>query len=309
MSKEYLIFARKLFVFLLVIVLVDISLGKILEHFYLKIEVPTPEQHTTYSINQADSDILVFGSSRAQHHYDPEPFKALVDHSFYNTGKDGQGIFYSWAVLKSVLNRNDKPRILILDININEFNKDQDSYDRLSELLPYYKGNEEIQDIVNLKSPFEEIKAFSYLYRYNSKVLTIIKDNLFPRQDPMEKGFEPIQASEKNLELRDFYVQEELDSLEINAFRGFLEDAKKYNQKVFVFVSPTYRRYYKGTPESIKIAQEICSKLEVPFFSFHQDSLFLKNPNYFSDPSHLNEVGAEIYSDKIFEEIKRTRTL
>lgn len=309
MNKEYLVFAKKLSVFLLIVFIVDFSLGQLLEHFYLKINIPTPEQHTTYSIEEADSDIMVFGSSRAQHHYDPEPFEDLPNHSFYNTGKDGQGIFYSWVILKSVLTRNKEPRILILDINTNEFDKDQDSYDRLSDLLPYYHENEEIQEIVNLKSPFEEVKALSHLYRYNSKVLTIIRDNLFPQKDPMERGFEPIKVSERRLELLDYYDREEVDSLEVEAFIGFLQDAKKFNQKIFVFVSPTYRRYYKGTPESIKIAKKICRDLDVSFFSYHQDSLFLKNPKYFSDPSHLNEIGAEIYSDKIFEEIKRVRVL
>src|SRR5690606_19345337 len=122
---------------------------------------------------------------------------------------------------------------IILDLNINEFDKSQDSYDRLSELLPYYSEHEEIQEIVNLKSPFEEIKAISYLYRYNSKVLTIIKDNLFPKKENMEKGFEPIPVSNRNLQMKEFDGSEVIDSLEIEAFIGFLKDAKMADQKVY----------------------------------------------------------------------------
>src|SRR5690554_1597246 len=101
MDNQYLIFAKKLSVFLLILFIVDFSIGNVLEYFYLKISTTTPEQHTTFSIEQADPGIMVFGSSRAHHHYDPEPFENLTKTSFYNSGKDGQGIFYSWAILKS----------------------------------------------------------------------------------------------------------------------------------------------------------------------------------------------------------------
>src|SRR5690606_34422454 len=308
MKSQFGTFLKKLTVFLLIVFVVDFSLGKVLEHFYQEIDIPTPEQHTTFSIEHADTDIMVFGSSRAQHHYDPESFDDLPNTSFYNTGKDGQGIFYSWAVLKSVLHRKKDSGILILDLNINEFDKSQDSYDRLSELLPHYTEHEEIQDIVNLKSPFEEIKAISYLYRYNSKVLTIIKDNLFPKKDNMEKGYEPIPVVRRNLQLTVFEDAEAIDSLEVAAFVGFLKDAKAADQKVYVFVSPSYRQYLEE-PQTIRIARDICRELNVPFISFHQDSLFLRNANYFDDPTHLNEAGAEIYSDKVLNIIKKEKIL
>ena len=39
------------------------------------------------------ADLLVFGSSRANHHYVPEVFEDSLKLTFYNTGKDGSGIF------------------------------------------------------------------------------------------------------------------------------------------------------------------------------------------------------------------------
>lgn len=277
-----------------------------MEHYYFEIKALTPEQHTTYSIKHADADIMVFGSSRAQHHYDPEAFTESSQ-SFYNTGKDGQGIFYSWAVLKSIIQRTNGKKIVVLDINPNEFSKNQDSYDRLSELLPYYHENNEIKEIINLKSQFEKYKTVSNLYRYNSKILTIVKDNLLPTDHNMQNGFEPIETSNQNFELSVVDDQEIIDSLEIEAFIGFLKDAKAASHEVYVFISPVYRRYPNGMTSSISITEEICEKLDIPFFTYHQDSLFLKSPFYFSDATHLNETGAKIYSDEVWNKIKAHR--
>lgn len=306
MIRSYLVFARKLGLFLLMVFVLDYSLGRLLEHYYFKIDALTAEQHTTYSVEHADADVMVFGSSRAQHHYDPEAFASFAS-SFYNTGKDGQGIFYSWAILKSLLKRSTSPKIIVLDINPNEFVKNQDSYDRLSELLPYYHEHDEIKDIVNLKSRFEKFKAISNLYRYNSKILTIVKDNLAPTDDHMENGFEPIEASNRNLELSEVDDQEIVDSLEIEAFVGFLKDAKEAGNEVYVFVSPVYRRYRGGMTTSMRITEEICKELNVPFFTYHEDSLFLRSPSYFSDPTHLNETGARVYSDDVCNKIRAKR--
>ena len=306
MRNSYLVFTKKLVLFLSIVAILDFSIGSLLEYYYFKIEALTPEQHITFSINEADADIMIFGSSRAQHHYDPKAFTES-SHSFYNTGKDGQGIFYSWAILKSVINRTTGSKILVLDINPHEFVKDQDSYDRLSELLPYYRENQEIQQIVNLKSRFEKFKIISNLYRYNSKILTIIKDNLLPTHDPMENGFEPIENFPGNLTLREERDQEAIDSVEVNAFIGFIQDAKAAHHDLYVFVSPVYRHYQGGTTTSIEITEKICREFDIPFYSYHRDSLFLKKPGYFSDPTHLNETGAEVYSGDVWDKIKAAR--
>lgn len=306
MRDSHLVFAKKLVLFLSIVAILDYSIGSLLEYYYFKIDALTPERHTTFSIEEANADIMIFGSSRAQHHYDPEVFMESSQ-SFYNTGKDGQGIFYSRAILKSVISRTTGSKILVLDINPNEFAKDQDSYDRLSELLPYYHEHQEIQEIVNLKSRFEKFKVLSNLYRYNSEVLTIIKDNLFPTDDPMENGFEPIQYSTQDLKMSKVEDQEIIDSLEVKAFLGFIQDAKAANHEVYVFVSPVYREYEHGVTASIQITEEICQELGVPFYSYHRDSLFLKNPAYFSDPTHLNETGAKVYSEDVWDKIKAAR--
>ncbi|MBF8964688.1 hypothetical protein I0P70_15670 [Pontibacter sp. FD36] len=288
-------FLKKLALMLSLVFATDFGIGNLLEHFYFRMGPSAPEYNTTYALNKAEEDILVFGSSRAQHHYDPTPFEENLNKTFYNTGQDGQGILYSYVVLKSILQRSQKPRIILLDLNPNEFHAHQDDYDRLSELLPYYHSNKAVKEVVDLKSNFEYLKAQSYLYRYNSLPLTIIMHNLSLEEDNTEKGFEPIPDQVWTEELQTYTEEEQIDSTEVRLFKNFLEAAQKANCEVYVIISPSYRKYSQETL-SIQLAEEICEDLGVNMLDYNQDAHFLKNRSLFVDPTHLNEDGAEIYS-------------
>lgn len=299
MNPQLLHFLNKLALLGLVLFAVDFALGNLLEHFYFRINPSAPAYFTTYALNEADEEVIVFGSSRAQHHYDPTPFEDSLDKTFYNTGKDGHGILYSYAVLKSILQRSPKSRVILLDLNPNEFHSTQSDYDRLGELLPYYHTNKAVQEIVNLKGPFEKIKAHSYLYRYNSQLLTILMHNLGTSAgDYTEKGYEPIPDQVWKEQLKTFAQQEDIDSTEVRLFRRFIAEAKKANCEVYVIISPTYRKYRQQT-RSTRIAQAICKEEGITMLDFNQNPVFLSNRSLFVDPTHLNEDGATLYSEII----------
>lgn len=303
-------FLKKFSLLLVLIFATDFLLGNLLEYFYLRIKSSAPEYYTTYALNKAEEDIIVFGSSRAQHHYDPDPFEDNLHKTFYNTGKDGQGILYSYVVLKSILERSHKPQIILLDINPDEFHSNQEDYDRLTELLPYYHSNKVVKKIVDLKSPFEKYKAYSYLYRYNSLLFTIIIHNLSIKGDYTENGFEPIPDQVWNKELEEYSEEEQeeqIDSTEVKLFKNFLVEAQNANCEVYVVVSPTYRKYQQET-HSTQIAEEICEDLGISMFNFNQDSRFLRNRMLFVDPTHLNEDGAELYSEIISSKLTANNT-
>jgi hypothetical protein len=132
-----------------------------------------------------------------------------------------------------VLERSNKTKTIILDLQPNEFNNDDGAYDRLAELLPYYYRNKFVRELLNEIDPYESVKTLSYLYRYNSKVLPILKETFIPSSEPIRYGFEPIEVSQdKSLELTNDDHLEILDFQEIETFKRFLKEAKKNNHKV-----------------------------------------------------------------------------
>jgi hypothetical protein len=262
------------------------------------------QSRITYAISKAEEEVIILGSSRANHHYVPAVLEDSLKMSVYNAGCDGQFVFYDYCVLKNILYRN-KTQVVILDILPWEFQKGR-GYQKLSVLLPYYYVDTTIQKIVNLRSKFEKFKTLSNLYRYNSMISTIVVNNVFPKKKSSQKGYLPLTHKWKSpIAMADSAAVSslQLDTIKINVFKKILSIAKKRGVKVYVFVSPWFVKC-RRTPASVAMGKKICADFNVPFFDFSKNDYFLKHPELFHNPNHLNNNGAEVYTSLISSIIK-----
>lgn len=293
----------KTLVFLFIFFLLDFAIGSILTRLYSK-QKPGEIYRITYSLDSTKQDILIFGSSTANHHYIPEIFKKRMNLSCYNTGKDNQMILYNYAILKGVLERYS-PKIVILDFNRGEFKADEQSYDRLSSLIPYYKSHPEIRKIIELRSPYEKYKMFSQIYPYNSLIFTIFMGATFSHEERKhvneQNGYIPLTKScYTRLTVDTSYGTSLLDSNKINAFKSFVKDCRNANVKLFVVLSPLLIKYLHGDP-SVNVAMKIAKKYNVPVFSFINDPLFHNHLLFADDGTHLNDRGAKIFTSQVID--------
>lgn len=278
----------------------DFVIGRAIRFFYFK-ETSGLHFRTTYSIEKTTADILVFGSSRANHHYVPEVFEDSLKISFYNTGRDGNNIIYQTAILKSILNRYT-PKMIICDY---AWGFEKGEIDRISSLLPYYRLHKEIRKFVELKSPFEKVKLLSEIYPFNSQILTIAIGNMEinKKRSRDDKGyialFEEWQDEIDSIPNDKIY---ELDSNKISYFREFISVAKESGAMVYIVYSPIFQKYDKN--QEIDICKNICKSENVPTLDFSRDTLFLQNKQLFYDIEHLNHKGALIFSNLVVEKIK-----
>jgi hypothetical protein len=299
-------FFLKLLLLFITIIFLDFTIGSLLSTFYFKQESGL-QYRTTYSIEKTTADILVFGSSTAAHDYHPEIFEKRLKMSYYNVAREGYSIFYHYAVLKAILKRYT-PKIIIYDFDVNEFNREQISYDRLASLLPYYKKHPEIRSIVEYKSPYEKFKLLSKIYPYNSSILTIIGQNIeyvSKRRKIMDanlKGYMPL-TSEWNEPIRDGgSLNPELDNNKIKTYESFIKDCVNSKAEVYIICSPLFIRY-ENVSYSLFLGKKIADKYNVRFFDYSRDSATLGNPSHFADILHLNDTGAKIYSNKVIDSI------
>lgn len=300
-------FFQRLFLLFTGVFILDFGIGTVLKFFYFKQESGA-QYRTTFSIEKTDADILIFGSSRANHHYDPDIFEKGLGLSYYNAGRDGQFIFYHYAVLKAVLKRYS-PKIVILDLSNNEFRKNKGAYDRLSALLPYYTEHPEIQEIVNLRGPYERLKNFSHIYPYNSLLFTIAVGNAeFNKKKKGDvKGYVALTKTYDSDILADTSsVIYEFDSLKVNAYRSFIKECANSKVKLYVVCSP-YLIKSDHVDHSVRMAKEIAQENGIDFFDHSRDSVFLNNAKLFSDVAHLNREGAKVFSDILISRIKKQK--
>lgn len=296
---------KKAILFLAILFLVDFSVGSILRHYYFTQDSGMLYE-TTYVLDSTKADMIIFGSSYANHHYSPEPFESRMNLSVYNAGRDGNFMFYHYAILKGVLKRYS-PKKIILDFNFGAFMKDEISYESMSSLLPYYKNHSELRSIIQLRGPYEKYKLLSKVYPYNSLIFTIAVGNLdynkTVRKKNNREGFVPLFRTLNGHISKDTFPKiYPMDTAKINIFKSFIMDCIKSNVDLYIVVSP---RFIKYTHQDISIltANKIADSLNIPFFNYLNDPEILSTPENFADLSHMNDSGAKLFSNRVIDKI------
>lgn len=304
-TNKFYLLGLKFFLFFGLVFILDYSIGNLLKYFYFKQESGL-HYRANYAIKKTKASILIFGSSRATHHYIPTVFEKKLGLSCYNTGRYGSSILYHLAILKSVLKRY-QPKTIILDLNLQDFEKREGSYDKLSCLLPYYDEHPEMQSIILTRGKYEQLKLISKIYPYNSEMLTIAIGNTEINKKRKEdiKGFTPIRTpwndKIKNYRFPQIY---ELDSIKVKAYETFIMDCKIANIQLFIICSP-YLSKNRIKETTIETGKEIARKNNIPFFDYSNYNPLLKTA-YFYDAPHMNSEGAKMFSNLVVSDILRS---
>ncbi|OAQ39219.1 hypothetical protein A5893_11165 [Pedobacter psychrophilus] len=305
-KSNFWFFITKLCLFFLLVFILDFSIGNTLRYFYFKQESGLQYQ-ATYAIEKTKEDLLIFGSSRACNHYMPTIFEEKLGLSSYNVGRYGSPVLYHLAVLKGVLKRYT-PKIIILDLNLQEFEKIDDSYDVLSSLLPYYKTHPEMRSIILMRGKYERLKLLSNIYPFNSELLTIAIGNteINKRRHDDVKGFIALRDNWKfPIKNYSFPQNYALDSKKINAYKTFINACKKQKIKLLIVCSP-YLSKNRFKDSSIEIGKQIAKKENISFLDY-SNYIPLINPNLYHDNPHLNVEGARMFSNLVADEVLKDR--
>ena len=303
-SKDFRLFLFRLFVFLFTLFAADFLIGTVLRKMFFR-QQSGPDSETIYAVEKSKEEMLVFGSSRARHHYYPPVFEEKLGLTVYNVGRNGVRVLYYNGVLQSVLSRYT-PKIIVLDIFQYEFEEQTVSYDQLACLLPYYKDHPEIRPTVELRGRFEKFKLISNIYPYNSSLISIALGNseYNKKREETIKGYSPLSRAITN----DPIVEDnndgyKIDSVKVKAYEDFILACKNKGITLFISCSPYYNSFKNEDP-SMKIAMQIASKHNVPFWDFSNAPGFAGQSGQFYDLLHLNHEAATRYSLAVAQKIK-----
>ncbi|MCD8290157.1 MAG: hypothetical protein LUC91_01490 [Prevotella sp.] len=93
-----------------------------------------------YSIaNNTNEEFLIFGSSRAIHHYDAEILEDTIGMSVHNCGFQGNGIICAYGFYKMITERY-YPKVMVYEITPSFDYLVGDNHKYLGELHYFYKG-------------------------------------------------------------------------------------------------------------------------------------------------------------------------
>lgn len=253
-----------------------------------------------YCLNEKiNAEIIFCGSSRASHHYDTKYITDSLKIRSFNTGLDGKGLTYNYAIINSILNNdsNNTIKVIILETLPGELNGALNS--RVSELYPYINNDNNILDIATKidKNNYWLLKL--NLYKHNSVLFGEIK-NFFHTYDSHNNGFEPLEPR-KMIGLSETFdkTNENIDSVAKYCFVNIIKKCHWKGVKLIVVMSPElYKRNYN---EEII---EICKQYGIPFIDNRAFRLSIPTDEYYNDNWHMNKIGAREYTKYFMEQIK-----
>lgn len=259
-----------------------------------------------YICDHCTENILIFGSSRAEYHYNAKLIEDSLGLTAYNCGASGYGIIQSYGRLRMLTERYH-PKLIIMEIT-PEFDlvDYKNNLKDLGVLKKHYDRNC-IKEIFERVDSTEKFKMVSYFYRYNSNFahnpLRLFKSSPFTKNALGIQGFrakhdelDKMKIGEKK-EIDDF----KLDGLKLFYLKKFVETAKSFSQIVFV-VSP----YWQGRdPEIFNSAKQLADSLKIPFLDYSNNPKYFHKDKYFADGVHLNARGADEFTRDLIIELRK----
>ena len=294
---------KKLFVrvvlFLICMLVLDNVVGKT-SAYLIKNAKSGATEKIEHICNRSNEDVLIFGSSRGCHHYDPRILSDSLGMTVYNCAYDACGSILLYGLLE-ILTDHYTPRCIIYDVqpSFDYLVDGQENSRFLGILKPYYE-NEGIDSIFWNIDPKERWKMQSHMYRMNGKFIQVVSEYLMKRNetimgyDPRNKKMQVEPQIDNSTDVAPF------DETKKYYFERIIKLCKEKGIKLVFCASPYYKR---TTDNEFKYIKNLSDKYGIPFFNHSCDRNFTNNRDWFYDSVHMNIDGATVYSQVVATEL------
>jgi hypothetical protein len=296
-------FIIKILIFIALLVAIDCIIGVTFDYISSNAKGGKTARYK-YINDETSEDLLILGSSHAVHHHIPSIYEQHTGLSAYNCGVDGNGIILAYMQLKNILNRYT-PKIIIYEYTPNFDVLKNDNHKYLGAARQLY-GRPEIDSVFLKVDPMEQYKMKVNSYKYNSEFTAILTDYLRSKPEGY-KGYLPFYG------IIDYPVNEadkssqkvEFDEVKLYYLNHFMKDCSERGIKLIVAISPQY------LPAHIEMThlKRLAAKYHIKLFDFSNDTTFLNHNELFYDSTHLNNVGAELYTKKMISTLQTAKLI
>lgn len=296
-------FILKTIVLAIIVIGIDFLVGKTCSFMMTHVVGGDTKRMNTIA-DELKDDFVIFGSSRAIHHYDPLIIQDSLGMDCYNAGRNGNGIIFSYGQYK-LLSSRYHPRIIIYDVEINFDLTDDDKTKYLDWLKRYYErpGIDSIFWSVDKTMRF---KMLSQMYRYNGTIISFASDCVNPMQDDI-KGYRPLDGEMKYEPMAKANDEKEneivYDSLKLAYWQRLVTDCKNSGTTLVFALSPLYKAKPQDA-EKFRLLIDMAKKNGIPFINHYADTTYSTKREYFEDSYHMNRQGATAYTKAVIKEIR-----
>lgn len=298
-------FILKILLLFAIVAVGDVIFGICMDHVYKSVK-SGGQGRSNHIANEVKADIVVFGSSRAIHHYNTLLMQDSLGMTTYNCGEEGNGILLDYGRLL-MLKKRYTPKIIIVDITPSfDLLKSSDGLN-MEWLRPFY-DYDGIKELFHDFDSNERYKMLSSTYKYNSfffmRIASYLSGNELVEK---ENGFIPTKGfmnpKKKNI-LKDLPI--EYDSLKVEYLQKFISLAN--DSKLYFIISPVWYDLRTKRAEETKLLKDICEEKDIPLIDFTYDTKYIGNDSLFLNGTHLNGKGADEFSKDVVKIIRQSTT-
>ena len=294
-------FIYKVLLFIFIVICVDFFMGFVFSNLFTKAKSGIAFKEN-YIFNKTNQPLLIFGSSRAEHHYVPEIISKETLLKSYNVGRAGVGMFFHYAVLLSTLERYT-PKVIVLDLDHRDLYIKSNNFgpNVVKEAAPFYGKKSKEFDSLLVRNNYDYLLYQSNLFKYNKKFFPIITGAI--RSEKKYDGYAPVSGVLNSIPKDSISEVYTISNDLVNVTKEFILKAKKKNVKLIIVLSPSYKKTPKEFDNYVYSLQK---KYKVNVINHFKDTTFLNHPKYFRDIDHLNDEGAKVFSKIVAKEINKS---
>ncbi|MBQ6237762.1 MAG: hypothetical protein IJK07_06055 [Bacteroidales bacterium] len=297
--KRFIIHSSFFFIVSFVLALIpDIIITNKIKHF----------AYNDYSVwdkilsGKMDNDLLIIGSSRAFHHYNPIILDSILNTNCYNLGRDGKNLDISIFIYNLYIKHNPKPKTILCDIFYGSMNK-SNLYAR-EQFYPYL-FNKEIYNNIKENQQLSMIDKYVPLIKYRGILKDVIKHSLI--KDTTYKGYYGCDISyNKNNEDIPNTIPYAHDPTVFKMIEKWLQQCQEDSVNVIFIHSPIYieaTNKIEDTAAMWTMYRNIANKYKIPILDYTRDSICF-DTNYFYGALHLNRKGSELFTQRLAYELE-----
>jgi hypothetical protein len=264
---------------------------------------------------KVNAQIVITGSSRALAHYDPRTIMAVTGKSAFNLGRNGSQTDMQVAFLKAYLAHNQKPEVVIHNLDAFSFVTTHEVYDPV-EYTPYLYDRNLYDALWGINRDIwksRDIPLYGYVVEdMNYTWIQGLKGfvGYSPRQDYF-LGFNPRSKQwsedfERFKADRPDGVSWDVEPAGVKDLEDLIYLCKQNDIQLILVYSPEYigmQKMTRNRKEIFELFQQLSEKSGVLFWDY-SNWRYAGDRQYFQNSQHLNATGAAVFSKDLADQLK-----
>lgn len=260
-----------------------------------------------------NSEVLVYGTSRARAHINSKILEDTLNLSTYNLGIDGYTFDMEYCRHKLVFENNKKPSYIIQTLDYHMLSRIDNLY-QYEQFFPYFNN----ETILSTIKDYKGLNWWDYnlpLVRYygsKEQIFNAINVILRPSHNKGNryKGFYNFNQSWtkefENAKKSKNTIVQKLDKKSVILFEKYILETKKMKIPLIFVYTPEHidgQHYVSNRKQIMSVYSYLSRKYNIPFIDYSTDSICF-NREYFYNSEHLNLKGANLFSRKLASDLK-----